>query len=151
MRKAHFLVVLGIFLIGCADPGVNGFSINANDLKNMGLTVLELIDRGEKLEECKSMEAVFEKATQVGLDPSWIKTIDHWGNHWQWAIKKEGDFTIIRIVSPGQNTVFEDGEGDDCYVEIRYFPRQRAAAILRFVDYHQNVHIRDFARRRDEK
>ena len=43
---------------------------------------------------------------------------DWWGRAFNLDIRGEGTTSIIRITSSGANGVFEEGEGDDLYLEI---------------------------------
>jgi len=43
---------------------------------------------------------------------------DWWGRPFKLNVRAEGPRTAIRITSSGANGVFEDGQGDDLYLEI---------------------------------
>jgi len=43
---------------------------------------------------------------------------DAWGQEYKLEIKTEGQKTVMRITSSGANGIFEDGEGDDLYLEV---------------------------------
>jgi len=43
---------------------------------------------------------------------------DSWGRAYKLDIRTEGQKTVMRITSSGANGVFEDGEGDDLYLEV---------------------------------
>ncbi len=46
--------------------------------------------------------------------------IDAWGHPYTLQVKSQGPEMVVRIISSGPNGVFEDGEGDDLYVEVRW-------------------------------
>jgi hypothetical protein len=44
--------------------------------------------------------------------------MDYWESELRWEVRSRNEDKSIRITSAGRNTLYEEGEGDDLYVEI---------------------------------
>ena len=45
---------------------------------------------------------------------------DIWGSDLVWEVKQANKITIVRIGSKGPNRVWENGNGDDLYVQVEF-------------------------------
>jgi len=54
---------------------------------------------------------------------------DAWDRPFEWSVRTEGERTIVRLTSYGNNGINENGEGDDLYLEVT-FVKDREPEIL---------------------
>ena len=93
-------------------------------LRLWGETLTTLFEAGEDVRQFKSCEDVLSKykdSTLVSRYQLIRMKCDYWGKPFKWNIARQSDkHFIIHVISAGKNGVFENGKGDDLYVEIEY-------------------------------
>ena len=121
-------VILGTSVIGCApdrshDDTHMAAKRTISQLGEIGDTVVRLVRDGARVEGLASLEDAMVEARKRGLlnesefqDRQYRN--DSWGREFRWVRKEQGASAIIWIISAGEDGKFEDGDGDDLYVQI---------------------------------
>jgi hypothetical protein len=121
-----FLLCILVWIVGCSssrDLDKNDAEAQTRfDLWLWGETLTTLVKAGENIEQFKSCEEVLSKYKEGDLLTPYERTHmknDYWGKPFNWSIIRKPDkYFIITIISAGRNGVFENGKGDDLYMEI---------------------------------
>jgi hypothetical protein len=108
---------------GCAMDRRPAYSKTLNQLKVLGDSGSRLIEKGEDIFEYNSLNSFLAAAAKNGyVAESDVRgkyfEQDGWENPLMYEMMKNGD-KILRISSLGENGIWENGEGDDLFVEIR--------------------------------
>jgi hypothetical protein len=91
-------------------------------LRSWGTTIAQLLEMGVHMEEYKSTGDVLEKWGDSGLiekNERLRMERDYWGRPFEMHVNRTNDGIVARVSSAGGNGIWENGLGDDLYVEVR--------------------------------
>jgi hypothetical protein len=117
-------VVAGLVSCGCEkrSDAHQGTAETQYRLRQWGDYFTSSVDAGLDME---NREAIRE-ATDLLVTTRLIRTsdarrllVDYWGHEFRWMRKRGYNNTVITITSLGRNGIYEDGVGDDQYIEIQ--------------------------------
>jgi hypothetical protein len=114
-----FLIVAGCVVRVSDRNQANGETTAA--LKRWGETIMVLHEMGTDLEKYASTAEILAEWEASGVfDTTDLGPFkhDYWGNPYRWETRRENGEIVIRIGSNGRNGIWENGEGDDLYLEI---------------------------------
>jgi hypothetical protein len=92
-----------------------------NTLRRWGSIMERLIDGGENLDRIDSLATLADVAIRKNyLDASAREkfTIDPWNTPYSWEKRPDAERKVFRILSFGKDRVFQDGSGDDLFVDV---------------------------------
>jgi hypothetical protein len=122
------LAVLVLAMFACVYTYPESFqeSTTIESLRMFGETMAFLYEEDkEPVPSCDSLADVLNLALKHGyirqdeIDKQRYLT-DGWGNKLHWKKDQGRDATVIVIISSGRNQVYEEGQGDDYSVEVRF-------------------------------
>jgi hypothetical protein len=88
-----------------------------------GSTVSNVLkNKLDMVENYKSVREVLnswekKELLEMGSRPNLEK--DYWAREFKWEVQRKDEELLVKITSAGKNGVWENGGGDDLFVEIR--------------------------------
>jgi hypothetical protein len=113
--------VMGLVLIvslGCIREGDHRDYLTKSRLYDLGSFCTRL--SSDDIKGVTSFEDLLTAASDAGLPHKERYALDGWNNEFRFDVTQNRKGTLLRIISSGPNGLFEKGEGDDLFVEIRY-------------------------------
>ncbi len=114
-----FFIVAGCVVRVSDRNEANAQTVSA--LKSWGESIIVLHEMGIDLEKYHSTDVILLEWKGTGVfDTTDLGRFEHdyWGNPFRWELRRENRDVVVMIGSNGRNGIWENGEGDDLYLEI---------------------------------
>ncbi len=125
MLTIAFLVIVGILNFDKFNDIRNRDQNRTfENLQSLGTDIMRLYLESDPMEKehIRHVRTMDELASHLKAQNPSVEVENHlsdwWGRPFKLDSRAEGPRTTIRITSSGRNGVFEDGQGDDLYLEI---------------------------------
>lgn len=116
-------VVLSLMWLGCRKPADWEESLTQYQLGQIGEAIAALVRGGNALEtrNIRKYQEFLSYAEGHGQALARTGVVrDGWDRPYAWEVTTREGQTFIRVISSGKDGVFDHGERDDLYVEIRF-------------------------------